>query len=157
MNREELLHSIQEKFKGSIEDFLDKSQKRVYFEVDPKKIQEVTKYFFIDLDARFNIASGVHTRSGFEILYHFTIERLQLLISIRVKLDKDSPKIDSIASIIKGADWIEREMHELLGIDFTGHPNLERLLLPDDWPKGVYPLRTDYQEWDKNAIRDRGV
>jgi len=40
-----------------------------------------------------------------------------------------------------GALWIEREMHELLGVNFPGHPNLKKLLLPDDWPDGVYPLR----------------
>ena len=157
MNREEILNSIKTKFKDSIRDFLDKSKKRVYVEVDPKDIKEVAKYLFDDLAARFNIASGIDTRFNIEILYHFTIERLNLLISFRVKLDRDKPKIDSIAPIIKGAEWIEREMHELIGIDFIGHPNLKRLLLPDEWPEGVYPLRTDYKEWDKDAIRDRGV
>ena len=157
MNREELLNSIRSKFKNSIKDFLDKSEKRVYLEINPKDIKEVVKYLFVDLEARFNIASGLDTRFHIEILYHFSIERLNLLISIRVKLNRDKPKIDSIASIIKGAEWIEREMHELIGIDFTGHPNLKRLLLPDEWPEGVYPLRTDYKEWDKNAIRDRGI
>jgi Ni,Fe-hydrogenase III component G len=43
--------------------------------------------------------------------------------------------------MIKGAEFIEREMHDLLGIDFPGHPNLVRLILPEDWPDGVYPLR----------------
>jgi len=157
MNREELLNSIKTKFKGSIKDYSDKSEKRVYIEVDPKDIKEVTKYLFVDLEARFNIASGMDTKFHIEILYHFTIERLNLLISFRVKLNRDKPRIDSITSIIKGAEWIEREMHELIGIDFTGHPNLERLLLSDDWPEGVYPLRQDYKEWDKDAIRDRGI
>jgi len=90
-------------------------------------------------------------------LYHFSFDNLSLIISFRVKLDKDNPSIDSITPIIKGAEWIEREMYELLGINFVGHPNLKRLLLPDEWPQGVHPLRTDYKEWDKNAIRDRGV
>ncbi|MFC1645873.1 NADH-quinone oxidoreductase subunit C [Candidatus Omnitrophota bacterium] len=157
MNREEVLNSIKTKFKKSIKEVFDKSPTRVYIEIDPKDIKEVVRYIFVDLEARFNIASGMDARFHFEILYHFTIEKLNLLISIRVKLNRDKPSIDSITSIIKGSNWIEREMHELLGIDFTGHPNLERLLLPDDWPQGVYPLRTDYKEWDKNAIRDRGV
>lgn len=157
MNREEVLKSIRDRFKGSIKDFFDKSKKRVYIEIDPKDIRDVARYLFVDLEARFNIASGLDARFHIEILYHFTIERLGLLISIRVKLDKDRPVVDSLSSLIKGAAWIEREMHELIGIDFTGNPNLERLLLPDEWPQGVYPLRQDYQEWDKNAIRDRGV
>jgi NADH-quinone oxidoreductase subunit C len=126
-------------------------------EIDPQDIQEVVKYLFVDLKARFNIASGMDTRSHTEILYHFTLESLRLVISLRVKLDRDKPKISSITPIIKGAEWIEREMHELIGIDFVGHPNLKRLLLPLEWPQGVYPLKQDYKEWDKNAIRDRGI
>ena len=92
-----------------------------------------------------------------EILYHFTIEEINLLISLRVKLPKEKLAIDSLATTIKGANWIEREIHELLGIEFRGHPDLRRLLLSDDWPKGVHPLRRDYKEWDKKAIRDRGI
>ena len=53
--------------------------------------------------------------------------------------------------------WIEREIHEILGINFKGHPDMRKLLLPEGWPEGVYPLRRDYKEWDKKAIRDRGV
>ncbi len=92
-----------------------------------------------------------------ELLYHFTLEDINLLISFRVKLPKQDPEIDSLTSVLKGADWIEREIHELLGIRFKGHPNLKKLLLPDEWPDGVYPMRQDYKEWDKTAIRDRGV
>ena len=93
-----------------------------------------------------------------EILYHFTLEDINLLISLRVKLDKSRKlEIDSLVPVLEGANWIEREMHELLGINFKGHPDLRRLLLSDDWPQGVYPLRCDYKEWDKKAIRDRGV
>jgi len=57
----------------------------------------------------------------------------------------------------EAANWVEREINELLGISFTGHPDMRKLLLPDDWPEGVYPLRADYEEWDKTAIRDRGI
>jgi NADH:ubiquinone oxidoreductase subunit C len=92
-----------------------------------------------------------------EILYHFLIEDINLMISLRVKLQKPKLEIDSLVPVFEGANWIEREMHEILGINFKGHPDLKRLLLPDDWPDGVYPLRRDYKEWDKNAIRDRGV
>jgi Ni,Fe-hydrogenase III component G len=92
-----------------------------------------------------------------EILYHFTIEDINLLISLRVKLDKSRLQIDSLTPLMKGANWIEREINEMLGIEFRGHPDMRRLLLPDEWPEGVYPLRRDYKEWDSEAIRDRGV
>lgn len=157
MNREEFLNNFKEKFSKSIVEILDKSLNRVYIEINPKDIKEAAEYLFVECEARFITASGMDARFNFEILYHFAVEAINLLISIRVKLDRDKPEIDSIASLIKGAQWIEQEMHELLGIDFPGNTNLERLLLSDDWPKGVYPLRCDYKEWDKGAIRDRGV
>ncbi len=157
MRREEVLKDIRERFKEDILDIIDKSPKRVYIEIKPDSIREVAKYIFKDLGARFNIASGVDAREHMEILYHFTFEDINLLISFRVKLEKSKLEIDSLASVFEGANWIEREIHELLGINFKGHPDLRKLLLPDNWPKGVYPLRRDYKEWDKKAIRDRGV
>ena len=157
MKREEVLKNIKEEFRGDIIEVFDKSDRRVYVEIKPESIVKVALYIFRHLGARFNIASGLDTRFNIEILYHFTIEEINLLISLRVKLPKDKLEIDSLAPAFKAANWIEREMYELLGINFKGHPDLRRLLLPDEWPEGVYPLRNDYQEWDKDAIRDRGL
>ena len=157
MTREELVKEIKERFKQDIIDFCDRSPDRIYVEIQPQAIVPITTYIFKDVKARFNIASGVDVRTHLEIVYHFTIEYLRLILSLRVKLEKTNPRIDSLAPVFKGANWIEREMWELLGIEFTGHPDLKRLLLSDEWPKGVYPLKSDYQEWDRNAIRDRGV
>ena len=157
MKREEVLKGLKEKFKEDIIDVFDKTPKRVYVEIKPESIKEVAKYVFKDLGARFNIASGLDARHHMEILYHFTIEEIDLLISLRVKLDKSKLEIDSLANMFEGANWIEREITEMLGIKFNDHPDMRRLLLPDDWPEGVYPLRRDYKEWDKGAIRDRGV
>jgi len=157
MTREEVLGDLRKKFKDDIIEVLDKSPKRVYIEIKPEAIIQVASYIFKDLKARFNTASGVDTRYHMEILYHFLIEDINLLISLRIKIQKPKLEIDSLATIFEGVNWIEREIHEILGINFKGHPDLRRLLLPDDWPDGVYPLRRDYKEWDKNAIRDRGV
>lgn len=157
MTRDEVLKDLETRFAGEIVDIFDKSPKRVYIEIKPESITRVAKYIFKDLGARFNIASGVDARHHMEILYHFTIEDIDLLISLRVKLQKSKLEVDSLAPIFEGANWIEREIHELLGINFKGHPDLRKLLLSDEWPEGVYPLRKDYKEWDKKAIRDRGV
>ena len=157
MTPEEVLGDLRKKFKDDIIEVFDKSPKRVYVEIRPDSIVQVASYIFKDLKARFNTASGVDLRYHMEILYHFLIEDINLLISLRVKLQKSKLEIDSISPIFEGSSWIEREIHEILGINFRGHPDLRRLLLPDDWPDGVYPLRRDYKEWDKNVIRDRGV
>lgn len=155
--RDEILTDLKERFKEDIIDVFDKSPKRVYVEIKPESLVRVGSYIFKDLEARFNIASGVDTPTNIEILYHFSLEYINLLISLRVKLDRKKPVIDSLAPVFRGANWIEREMHEILGIEFKGHPDMRRLLLPDEWPEGVYPLRADYKEWDKKAIRDRGI
>ena len=157
MTRQEVLNNIREKFKGDIKNFLERSPKRVYIEINPSALVSIATYIFKDLEARFNIASGMDTRHHFEILYHFTFDSLDLVVSLRVVLPKDKPEIVSLAPVLEGANWIEREITEMLGINFIGHPDMRRLLLPPEWPEGVYPLRRDYKEWDPDAVRDRGV
>ena len=78
-----------------------------------------------------------------EILYHFSIDEIGLILSLRVILEKPNLEVDSLTSIMKCAEWIEKEIHELLGVNFKGHPNMKHLLLKDDWPEGNYPLRRD--------------
>lgn len=157
MNRQEILQTLKERFPEDVTGVYEKSAKRVYVEIKPSAIVEMTQFLFKEVGARFNIASGVDARNHMEILYHFTEEDIDLVISLRVHLPKTKLEIDSLTPVFTAAQWIEREMHELLGINFLGHPELKPLLLPEDWPEGVYPLRKDYKEWDPNAIRDRGV
>lgn len=157
MTPEEVLGDLRKKFKDDIIEILGERSKKVYIEIKQESLVKVASYIFKDLKARFSTASGVDMRQHMEILYHFLIEDINLLISLRVKLQKPKLEIDSLSPIFEGANWIEREIHEILGIKFKGHPGLRKLLLPDDWPDGVYPLRRDYKEWDKDAIRDRGV
>lgn len=157
MTPEEVLGDLRKKFKDDIIEILGERSKKVYIEIKQESLVKVASYIFKDLKARFSTASGVDMRQHMEILYHFLIEDINLLISLRVKLQKSKLEIDSLSPIFEGANWIEREIHEILGINFKGHPDLKKLLLPDDWPDDVYPLRRDYKEWDKNVIRDRGV
>ena len=157
MTRAEVLKDLKSKFKSDIIDIINKTDKRVYIEIKAESLVKVSTYIFNDLEARFNTASGRDAREYIEILYHFIIEDINLIVSLRVKLSYDKLEIDSLAPHFEAANWIEREMNELLGINFKGHPELKRLLLSDEWPEGVYPLRADYEEWDSEAIRDRGI
>lgn len=118
------------------------NSRRIYFSVKKEDIFETVKILFKDLGLRFAIASGMEVPDGLEILYHFSFDRTGEMFSVRVLIeDKKNPSIDAITPLFPGAEWIEREMWELLGINFKGHPNLKRLLLADDWPEGNYPLR----------------
>jgi len=143
MKRQAIIENIKVRSGKDLLDFTDKSRKRVYFTVDKDILAQLARYLFNDVRARFATASGVDTRKAIEILYHFSIDEIGLIITLRVILDKPDPEIDSLVPIMKCAEWIEMEMHEMLGVKFKGHPNLKHLLLKDDWPEGNYPLRRD--------------
>ncbi len=135
---------IQERLGDKITDWHEHSQKRFYLGIKPTDLKEVTKILFQELKLRFATATGCDTPAGIEVLYHFSYDSTGEIFSLRVLLiDKKKPQLESVTPIIRGAEWIEREMWELLGIDFIGHPNLKHLLLIDEWPEGKYPLRKE--------------
>jgi len=137
-----IIEQIQEKLASKILKFYKHNKKRYYIDISPGDIVEVSKILFQQLGLRFAIATGTDTPKGLEILYHFSFDKSGEMVSIRVLItDKTHPEIESISSVIKMAEWIEREMWEMLGIKFKNHPNLKRLLLADSWPEGVYPMR----------------
>lgn len=144
MTKEEVLTQIKEKLGGKIVKWTDKSPRRFYIEVQPEDIPEVSRYLFRELEARLSTATGTDTPAAIEVLYHWALDQCGLIFTVRTKLNRDNPVVESIAPICKGAEWVEREMWELLGITFRNHPDMRHLLLADDWPEGKYPLRRDY-------------
>lgn len=102
--------------------------------------------FFFD---RLTSISGVDfpEKSMMEVVYHLDSIPREFQLAIKVQLDRKNPVVPSVSAIWKSADWHERETYDLFGIEFTGHPDLRRILLPSDW-KG-HPLRKDYQEQEK--------
>ena len=145
MSREDVLSRIKAVLKDRLLSLEEKSAKRVFIEVSPDDIPEASRLMFKDLQARFQIATGVDTPTAIEVLYHWALDSLGCVITVRTRLNRENPEIESIAPLSPAAEWIEREMWELLGIRFRNHPDLRHLLLGDDWPEGKYPLRRDYQ------------
>jgi Ni,Fe-hydrogenase III component G len=86
--------------------------------------------------------SGVDLGATFEILYHFSTPTQDL--NVRTEIPREDPRIGSISPVIPGAILYERELQDLLGIVVEGIPDGRRLLLPDDWPEGQFPLRKDW-------------
>ena len=146
MELKELQENLNSKFSGKILDWLEKNPRRVYVEIKPAALRDVAREIFAVLGFRLAIASGVQTLEGFQILYHFSLDKTGLVLSVRVKLGRKNPEVDSIADVVPAANWIEREINELLGIKLRGRPALERLLMSEDWPKGVFPLQKDFGE-----------
>jgi NADH-quinone oxidoreductase subunit C len=78
----------------------------------------------------------------FELNYHLVSIPRREKVRLKVKLSGSDPVVDSLVLVWPGANWLEREIFDLFGIRFSGHPDLRRILLPDDWEG--YPLRRDY-------------
>ncbi|MCM8781512.1 MAG: NADH-quinone oxidoreductase subunit C [Candidatus Omnitrophica bacterium] len=133
---------IKTRLGNKIIDWYQHSSRRFYISIKSQDIREAARILFKELNLRFSIVTGQDTSKGLEILYHFSFDKTGQIFSLRVLIeDKRKPEIDSIATIFPAAEWIEREIWEMLGINFKGHPNLKRLLLSEEWPEGKYPLR----------------
>jgi NADH-quinone oxidoreductase subunit C len=94
--------------------------------------------FFEDLTAVDWFPASPRFRLSYALLSHRLKERIRLSVPV----DEPDPAVESITPVWPGANYFEREVFDLFGIRFEGHPNLRRILMPDDW-KG-YPLRKDY-------------
>jgi NADH-quinone oxidoreductase subunit C len=91
-------------------------------------------------------ASGVDRQTHFEAVYHLMHPETSRLLGLKVRLPAEDPHMPTLTTIWRGVDWHEREIFDLLGVIFDGHPDLRRILLPDDWEG--HPLRKDYTEID---------
>ncbi len=136
---------VKKKLETRILNWEKKNEKRYYMEIGRDDLLESVRVLK-DVGLRFSIATGIDNPHDFEVLYHFVSDSENKFFSLRVKVDKENPELPSISGVIVAAKWIEREIWELLGINFSGHPGLKRLLLPEDWPEGVCPLRKDYEK-----------
>ena len=79
-----------------------------------------------------------------DVVYHLFSYKHRHYIVLKVNAPRDNPVVPTVENVWKAANWLEREIYDLLGIVFTGHPDLRRLLMPEDWPG--HPLRKDFVE-----------
>ena len=79
-----------------------------------------------------------------QIVYHLYSYSSRHSFALKVELDRGRPEVPSLEGVWKAADWLEREQFDLFGVQFTGHPDLRRLMMPDDWIG--HPLLKDYKE-----------
>ena len=145
MERETVIEKFRELFKKEILDIETKNNRRIITTVVPESILKISEYLFKVAEFRFIIASAIHTKRGFEIHYHFSKDEVGLILNIHVILDKNNPQIESLSNLFNASNWIEREMHELFGINFLHHPNQEKLISEGNWAEGVYPLRKKFK------------
>ena len=113
---------------------------------DPSKIADLCRYLkdsekFIRLSS-VTAVDWYPEEPRFEVVYHLHSLERNTRLRVKCRLGGSDPAIDSVTSVWRGANWYEREVYDMFGIQFRGHPNLVRILMPTDWEG--YPLRKDY-------------
>ena len=145
MKTSELIAKIKEKLDKDALEITETPFDDILIEINKDEIISVMETLKNDPELKFDSLLnqlGVDHKERFSVIYNLFSFSLDRKITVKAYLDRENPEISSIESIFRGINWFERETFEMLGITFSGHSNLQRLLLPDDWEG--YPLRKDY-------------
>jgi NADH-quinone oxidoreductase subunit C len=117
--------------------------------IEPSAIADVCKAFRDDPALRFELCSSVsavdylgHDEKRLHITYHLTSMTFRRRIRLECAVTAEDPRLPSVTQVYPTADWQERETWDMFGVIFEGHPNLTRILMPDDWEG--FPQRKDY-------------
>jgi NADH-quinone oxidoreductase subunit C len=146
MTAEEIFQRLKEKFGDKILDF-DGEALDPYAKVVPDAMTEIALYLRDDPDLYFDhlmCLSGVDygPAENLGVVYHLNSLKHLHKFCLKVDVPREEPKVASVESVWRTADWHERECYDMFGIVFEGHPDLRRILCPDDWEG--WPLRKDY-------------
>lgn len=122
-------------------------EKQSWMRVNPESIERTCRFLHDEPDLAFDslmCLSGVDRPQELECVYHLYSNRHRHSITLKAGVPKDRTDIPTVSTVWKGADWFEREAFDLVGIRFSGHPDLRRIMMPEDWVG--HPLRKDYKE-----------
>jgi len=112
--------------------------------VKPESLKKVVKEILNQCsDVAVSAITGVDLANGIELNYHIRLE--DKIATVRTEVPKDKPHIETIADIIPGAKFYERELYDLLGVSIDGNPDPSRLVLPETFGYGEFPLRKEWK------------
>jgi NADH-quinone oxidoreductase subunit C len=141
LTAKEIVSQLGERFPGAVEEAgphsaLVKSESLLTV-IEYLKTAEGLKFDYI------NYITAVDYYSYFEVVYMFTSLEFNRSVTLKVRIfTRDNPTVPSLSGLYQGADWQEREVYDLMGIIFKGHPNLKRVFLWEGYDG--YPLRKDF-------------
>jgi len=142
-----LIQILQTRFGSSILKMQEITSGKIFLTVPKELLTQVAGYLFQDLGARFLITAGTDRRlweGDFQVTHFFSLDADHLFIALQVEVAPGDEQVPSITPQVPAANWAEREMRDVLGIEPVAHPDPRRLVLADDWPEGIHPLRKDF-------------
>jgi len=143
LGKEEIVRRLKEKFPSEIKS-LEIKKNIIIGRIDGNHIFPNCE--FLKAQCGFDhisCISAVDKESDYEVVYHISSYSNKTMIQLNAEVSKDDPKIRSVSELWYGANYHEREAYDMMGIIFEGHPNLKRILLPDDFEG--FPLRKDFK------------
>lgn len=148
MTPQEIFDILNSRFVDCGVEFFPQTQEGgdAFIRIAPESLVEVCQFLKMDPGMDFKLLhclSGVDYGDHLSSVIHLFSLTHRHWLTVKAECPKDNPVLPSLATVWKAANWHEREAYDLLGIQYEGHPNLRRILLPDDWEG--HPLRKDYQ------------
>ncbi|MDH4179405.1 MAG: NADH-quinone oxidoreductase subunit C, partial [Armatimonadota bacterium] len=147
MTSQQVIEQIRAKFGEGLQASEEPVPGTIYLTMDKDLIQPACRYLQDDLGGRFLISAGIDRRPRegcLSVSHIFSRDKEKQFICLRADVSENGAEVASITPWVKGANWSERECQDLLGVKAKGHPDPRRLVLSDDWPDGVHPLRKDF-------------
>jgi len=128
------------------------SKRRVFVAVPAEVYKEVIRYLVEELEFNHVQAiTGLDTGKFIEVMPHLG---RGITVTVKTRVERNRPILSTITDLVPGASLHEREIHDLLGVVFEGHPNLDRIIVPEGWPENVYPLRKEYTPEQPKPLRE---
>jgi membrane-bound hydrogenase subunit beta len=144
-NENEIVENLKNFLKEGLVKVTVPRERRIFVYVKKDALRDAVKYLAKDLEFKhLSTVTGVDLGGEIEVIYHLAYKG-SIVLSISVSVSKKNPSVPTLTDLVPGAVLYEREVHDLFGVNFEGHPDLSPLMLPEEWPQGVYPLRKEHE------------
>ncbi|HBR14793.1 MAG TPA: NADH-quinone oxidoreductase subunit C [Candidatus Omnitrophica bacterium] len=143
MDLQELTKILNERFPGVLGE-----ENKTAVVIKKESLLEVARFLREDDCAFENLhcVTAVDRRDKMELVYHLYSFKLKFMLTLKIYLASDDLAVETLSGIWKSANWLEREVYDLFGIKFLNHPDMRRILNPEEWTD--YPLRKDFDRPD---------
>ncbi len=149
MTKDELAKHIEANYGEQLSRF-ESGRFDLWYDVERERIVEVCRMLRDDQALKFDFLcniTGIDTGEQFQMVYNLASTVNGLRLDLITTLNREAPEIESVQTVWPAANWHEREVWELYGINVKNHGNLKRFLLPDEWDQG-HPMRKDWDAED---------